>query len=214
MSMGTEEAIRKTFMELYAREPFDRITVKGLCAAVPVARTTFYAHYGNTDDVRAEVEDILLAGIDRVVQSASGGDLPHMDFVGFLDALFPYIEQNRAWWDCVELSPFEWNGAEGPFNRSYDLLGDGSIQLVNIPGHADGLFAVKVTNDEGKLALLFSDGGYARKSWEEMITSGIAADKQQQKASLAWIRQQSLDPLCVESLANHDPEIAPHVIEL
>ena len=97
VNMGTEEAIRKTFMELYAREPLDRITVKGLCAAVPVARTTFYAHYGNTDDVRAEVEDILLAGIDRVVQSASGGDLPHMDFGGFLDALFPYIEQNQAW---------------------------------------------------------------------------------------------------------------------
>ncbi|MBE6470787.1 MAG: phosphotransferase [Coriobacteriaceae bacterium] len=47
-----------------------------------------------------------------------------------------------------------------------------------------------------------------------MITSGIAADKQQQKASLAWIRQQSLDPRCVESLANHDPDIAPHVIGL
>ena len=94
------------------------------------------------------------------------------------------------------------------------LLGDGSIQLINIPGHADGLFAVKIKNDEGKFVLLFSDGGYARKSWEEMITSGIAADKVQQKNSLAWIREQSLDPDCVESLANHDPDIRPHVIEL
>ena len=84
-------------MELYAHEPFERITVKGLCGAVPVARTTFYAHYGNTDDVRAEVEGILLGGIDRIVQSASGGDLPHMDFVAFLDVLFEYIMQNRAW---------------------------------------------------------------------------------------------------------------------
>ena len=136
------------------------------------------------------------------------------DEVRFASKLTNRVRYYKAWWDCVELSPFEWNDAEGPFNRSYDLLGDGSIQLVNIPGHADGLFAVKVTNDEGKFALLFSDGGYARKSWEEMITSGIAADKQQQKASLAWIRQQSLDPRCVESLANHDPDIAPHVVEL
>jgi hypothetical protein len=47
-----------------------------------------------------------------------------------------------------------------------------------------------------------------------MITSGIAADKEAQKKSLAWIREQSLDPRCVESLANHDPDIKPHVIEL
>lgn len=47
-----------------------------------------------------------------------------------------------------------------------------------------------------------------------MITSGIAADKQLQKQSLQWIREQSLDPDCVESLANHDPDITPHDIEL
>ena len=73
---------------------------------------------------------------------------------------------------------------------------------------------MKVKNAEGKFVLLFSDGGYARKSWEQMITSGIAADKEQQKKSLAWIREQSLDENCVESLANHNPDIRPHVIEL
>ena len=93
-------------------------------------------------------------------------------------------------------------------------MGDGSIELINIPGHADGLFAVKVKNEAGKFVLLFSDGGYARKSWEQMITSGIAADKKLQKQSLQWIREQSLDPDCVESLVNHDPDIQPHVIEL
>ena len=80
--------------------------------------------------------------------------------------------------------------------------------------HADGLFAVKVVADDGRFVLLFSDGGYAAKSWQEQITSGIAADKEDQKKSLAWIREQSLDPLCVESLANHDPDVEPHVIEL
>ena len=93
-------------------------------------------------------------------------------------------------------------------------MGDGSIELINIPGHADGLFAVKVMNAEGRFVLLFSDGGYARKSWKQMITSGIAAHKTLQKQSLAWILEQSLDPNCVESLANHDPDIQPHVIEL
>lgn len=124
------------------------------------------------------------------------------------------VRYNKSWWEGVELEGIEWNDTEGPFGKSYDILGDGSIQLINIPGHADGLFAVKVKNAEGKFVLLFSDGGYARKSWEEMITSGVAVDKAKQKKSLAWIREQSLDPLCVESLANHDPDVEPHVIEL
>ncbi len=119
----------------------------------------------------------------------------------------------KNWWQNIPLTEFEWNDTQGPAKKSYDLLGDGSIQLINIPGHSDGLFAVKVKNDEGKFVLLFSDGGYARKSWDEMITSGIAADKTAQRKSLAWIREQSLDVNCIESIANHDSDIAPHIIE-
>ena len=120
----------------------------------------------------------------------------------------------KGWWKDIPLTEFEWNDRLGPVGKSYDLLGDGSVELVNIPGHSDGLFAVKIKNEAGKFVLLFSDGGYARKSWQEMILSGIAADRKKQKESLAWIRAESLDPNCVESLAAHDSDIKPHVIEL
>lgn len=72
---------------------------------------------------------------------------------------------------------------------------------------------MKVTRDDGKYVLLFSDGGYATKSWKEMITSGVSLDKEMQKKSLLWIRQQSMDPDCIESLATHDTDIKPHIIE-
>ena len=136
------------------------------------------------------------------------------DEVKFANKVTNKVRYYKGWWEGIDLTEFEWNDNQGPVGKSYDLLGDGSIELINIPGHADGLYAVKIKNEEGKFVLLFSDGGYARKSWEEQITSGIAADKQLQKKSLAWIREQSLDPDCVESLANHDPDIAPHDIEL
>ena len=136
------------------------------------------------------------------------------DEVKFATKMTNRVRYYKKWWKDIPLTEFDWNDNQGPVGKSYDLLGDGSIELINIPGHADGLFAVKVKNSEGKFVLLFSDGGYARKSWEEMITSGIAADKTLQKQSLQWIREQSLDPDCIESLANHDPDIKPHVIEL
>ena len=124
------------------------------------------------------------------------------------------VRYQKRWWAGVNLELFDWNGTEGPVGRSYDLFGDGSIVMVNIPGHSAGLCAVRAKNEEGKFVLLFSDGGYARKSWEEMITSGICQDKKLQRKSLQWIREQSMLPECLESLANHDPEIIPHVIEL
>lgn len=124
------------------------------------------------------------------------------------------IRYQRQWWDGVNLTLFDWNNSDGPFQRSFDLFEDGSVVLVNIPGHSDGLCAVKIKNPEGKFVLLFSDGGYATKSWKEMIPSGVAANKKQQYTSLEWIRQQSMNPCCVESLANHDVNVTPHIIEL
>ena len=82
------------------------------------------------------------------------------------------IRFQRRWWDGVDLQTFDWNGTEGPVGRSYDVLGDGSLVMVNIPGHSEGLCALKIKNDEGRYVLLFADGGYATKSWRDMITSG------------------------------------------
>lgn len=124
------------------------------------------------------------------------------------------IRYQSRWWDGVKLELFDWNATDGPVGRSFDLFGDGSVTMVNIPGHCAGLCAVKVTNAEGRFVLLFSDGGYARQSWEKMITSGICQDKRLQRQSLQWIREQSLKPECIESLANHDTDIKPHIIEL
>ena len=123
------------------------------------------------------------------------------------------IRYNNAWWKNTKLKSFDWNGCEGPVKKSFDVFGDGTLKMINIPGHSAGLCALKITNKDEKYVLLFSDGGYARKSWEEQITSGIADDKAAQKKSLAWIRDTSMNANCIESLANHDKDVTPHIIE-
>lgn len=124
-----------------------------------------------------------------------------------------WIRFQKRWWEGTGIETFEWNGEEGPVRKSYDVLGDGSLQMINIPGHSEGLCALKILNEEGKYVLLFADGGYATKSWRDMITSGISLDKRLQRQSLQWIREQSLSPNCVASLATHDTDVQPHVIE-
>ncbi len=123
------------------------------------------------------------------------------------------IRYNSDWWRSTKIQTFEWNGTEGPTGKSYDVFGDGSLVMVNIPGHSKVLCALKITNSGRRFVLLYADRGYARKSWEQLITSGIADDKAAQKQSLEWIREQSLNANCVENLANHDPDVQPHIIE-
>lgn len=125
-----------------------------------------------------------------------------------------FIRYNAQWWRGTKLQSFDWNGHVGPVGKSYDVFGDGSLVMINIPGHSKGLCALKITNADGRFVLLYADGGYARKSWKQLITSGIADDKGAQKKSLKWIRDQSLDANCIESIANHDPGVRPHIIEL
>ncbi|MBR0271749.1 MAG: N-acyl homoserine lactonase family protein [Methanobrevibacter sp.] len=121
-------------------------------------------------------------------------------------------------WDDVDLKTFNFKQDNpsiktGPVGRSYDLLGDGSVELINIPGHTPGLTAMKISHDE-KFVLLFSDGGYGTASWKDLIMPGICDDEKSAFESLKWIRTLSLDKNCVESLANHDMNVRPHVIEL
>lgn len=124
------------------------------------------------------------------------------------------IRYQSKWWAGCNLETFEWNDAEGPFGKAYDLFGDGSVKMIGIPGHSEGLCAVKVKNDDGKYVLLYSDGGYWTKSWKEMIPSGVSTNKEQQLKSLEWIRAESMHDDCLESIANHDPEVIPHEIYL
>ncbi|OZG68162.1 N-acyl homoserine lactonase family protein [Bifidobacterium eulemuris] len=118
------------------------------------------------------------------------------------------------WWSGLgNIDLYDWNDDQGPCRRSFDLFGDNSVQLVNIPGHTRGQVAVKITNPSGKYVLLFADGGYATRSWRDMITSGISLDKSEQRRSLAWIREQSMSLDCIASMACHDPDNTPRVIE-
>lgn len=125
------------------------------------------------------------------------------------------IRYTSSMWRGVPLTAFEFEKTGvGPVGRSYDLFQDGSVLLIHTPGHSDGLFSVLISNTEGKYVLLFSDAGYSKKSWEQGIIPGITMNRTKTELSLAWISHMSSNEKCVESLANHDPEIIPHTILL
>lgn len=130
------------------------------------------------------------------------------------DRLKNRIRYVPSMWSGLPVKTFDYKDSGiGPFGRSYDLFGDGSVQLIDIAGHSAGLCGVLVQRND-KFGLMFSDGGYSSRSWQEMILPGPFANKSNLLKSLKWIREMSLDPNCVASWANHDPDLKPQLIVL
>lgn len=122
-------------------------------------------------------------------------------------------QPENMWWG-LPLETFWYKGTmEGPLWWSYDLFGDESVTLVCLPGHTDGMFAVRVKNG-GRFVLLCSDAAYSERSWREGVLPGFGFNEKAIRKSHAWIREQSEDPGCIAVIANHDPAVKPQVIEL
>ena len=92
--MDTKDAIKDGFLKIYMKKEFSRITVKELCSAVPVARTTFYSYYDNTDSVIAEIEDELIQGLMNAVVRNTQGALSGADMDKALDDIECYIKEH------------------------------------------------------------------------------------------------------------------------
>lgn len=124
---------------------------------------------------------------------------------------FRYVKSN---WDFVNVLPFEYaQTGIGPVGKSYDVFGDGSIVLVNTPGHSHGLFSAKIIGSE-KYILLAGDTVYTQKSIRERLLPGFTVDAKLAKLSVNYICKCAADPNCLMVAANHDPEIEEQIIEL
>ncbi|MBO6016848.1 MAG: N-acyl homoserine lactonase family protein [Oscillospiraceae bacterium] len=116
-------------------------------------------------------------------------------------------------WMDTEMERFWYRGSPlGPNRWAFDLFGDESVQLVNVPGHTDGQAAV-IFRSGGRFVLLAADSAFSNRNWEEMLTPGFGLFRARQLKSLEWIREMAADPGCAEVLCSHDPESIPRTVE-
>lgn len=64
----TEKAIKNAFLELRARKPLEKITVRELCALACIHKSTFYSHY---EDIFALSEALESETITSIVKNIS-----------------------------------------------------------------------------------------------------------------------------------------------
>lgn len=91
----TQRAIHAAFIALYRKQPFDKMSVKGLCLQAPVARTTFYSYYEHLGEVKEEIEDELISGILTIAQ-LKGDTVLQKDLTAFFTQTLRYVQDH---WD-------------------------------------------------------------------------------------------------------------------
>lgn len=124
---------------------------------------------------------------------------------------FRYV---KSTWDFTSIEPFEYEQTGiGPVGKAYDVFRDGSVILVNTPGHSHGLFSAKISGRDNYV-ILAGDTVYTQKSLQEKILPGFTVDTELARKSLEWICDCAADPRCLLVAANHDPTIREQMIEV
>lgn len=124
------------------------------------------------------------------------------------------LRQPEDLWSTVSAERVFFRGhLLGPLHKAIDITGDGSIMMVNLPGHTDGMCGVMVRGS-GKFVLMASDAAISSRSWERMEGPGFAADSALQLRSLEWIAEMASDPGCEAVLCSHDRDQITETIEL
>lgn len=123
------------------------------------------------------------------------------------------IRQPEQLWDIEGVERVFFRGhLLGPMNKAIDITGDGSIMMVNMPGHTDGLCGVVVRTKE-RFVILASDAAVSPRSWEMMEPPGFAADPALQFKTLRWVAKEANDTACAAVLCSHDKESKAETIE-
>ncbi|MFD0669995.1 TetR/AcrR family transcriptional regulator [Cohnella sp. GCM10027633] len=102
--LRTKQAIESAFLELFARKPFEQITINEIAESANVNRGTVYLHY-------ADKYDLLDRCIEEHLNRMFALCGPHrqngepIDLIGSLHPIFAYIQDNFAFFSTMLANP-------------------------------------------------------------------------------------------------------------
>jgi glyoxylase-like metal-dependent hydrolase (beta-lactamase superfamily II) len=94
----------------------------------------------------------------------------------------------------------------GPFERTLDLLGDGTIRLLSTPGHTRGHMSLLVRRATGGNVLLAGDAAYTLRNIREGLLPMLTVDDGESMQSLRELKAfMDAEPSAVV-IPTHDPD--------
>jgi len=100
---------------------------------------------------------------------------------------------------------------EEPFASCHDLFGDGTMRLVDLPGHAAGHLGALVRCDDGRDVLLVADACWSRAGLRHgggVVHRALAHDREQQDATYRLLGRLMRERPDLVLIPSHCPEAA------
>jgi len=117
------------------------------------------------------------------------------------------LRQPWKLWEDIPSERFFYRGYPmGPHRWAYDLFGDESVMLVNLPGHTDGMCGVILRNN-GHSLVLGADAALCRENLTQLSVPGFGFDPGLQRKSLEYLQSLAQEPGCLGILCSHDADI-------
>ena len=95
----TEKAIKNAFIELRARKPLEKITVKELCEAAELNRSTFYAYYQDVFSLYYEMGNELVDALVDYVRTGGVETEPMLAYIKEHREMFALLIYNGQFMD-------------------------------------------------------------------------------------------------------------------
>lgn len=133
----------EALLRLLEKKDFEFITIKELCAAAKVNRSTFYLHYENTYELLAESIETLttrffatFAGNSKrcfaeKISSASVEEL-YLVTDEYLLPYLAFVKQNKTAFKAIRLRPDLFN-AENSYREMFDTVFSPILSRFNVP---------------------------------------------------------------------------------
>lgn len=102
---AAKEAIQKSYLKLSQAKGYENISVKALCAAAHVSRSTFYVYYRNTADVLEEIERQIIYELIQLNPDIMIRGRNNSNQLDFFHRTVGYIEQHQ---ELFRLLLVEW----------------------------------------------------------------------------------------------------------
>ena len=90
----TKMLIRKGFTSLLRQKPIQSISIKELCSAAGISRGTFYAHYDDIYDLLKQIENEMMADLEKAMEPMINMDSQSVTPVEITTGIFKWLKDN------------------------------------------------------------------------------------------------------------------------
>lgn len=147
----TQEKLIKGYLAAYRHHGFSLVTIKEICQAVGVARSTFYRYFDNTVDLRNLIEDNFVAGLLKSSRNVTEADLDSPEYMSGIKSMIAFLQKNREVFNLLLVErpsrSFMDKYTNSIYYEYYYFCHEDTTNLAILAGGLIGFFRYRLSQD-------------------------------------------------------------------